>query len=434
MVGGPISSGMDVAAFQALNRFGLGPGVPPASPKAWLQAQLSQPDTGPTPAPSTVMALEALKYDRENKPPPGQSQSRAMYRADAVALLSNALCTVTPYRERLVWFWTNHFTVSTRQGGCAGLIGAFVQEAIRPYVTGRFQDMLLAVTRHPAMLLYLENTGSVGPDSKVGQRSHHGLNENLARECMELHTVSPASGYSQADVTNFARILTGWSVDLKADPPGYRFRPFAHEPGEIVLMGRTFPPGEAGGVAALEFLGTHPATYHHLAEQLTCHFVADQPSTDAVWRIETVLHDSGGDLGAASRALIELPQAWQPQTKLRSPADLLIASGRALGIREASPQALGSLALLGQPMWSAVQPDGWPDRASGWIGPESMMRRVDFAFAVAGRANEQADPAAMAEAALGPMLRPATLTAVQRAGSRREAVALMLASPEFQKR
>lgn len=425
---------MDVAAFHALNRFGFGPGAPPTDPKAWLQAQLSEPDTGPSPAPSTVMALEALKYDRENKPSPGQSQSRALYRQDALALLSNALTTETPYRERLVWFWTNHFTVSTRQGGCAGVIGAFVQEAIRPHVTGRFQDMLLAVMRHPAMLLYLENAGSVGPDSKAGQRSHRGLNENLARECMELHTVSPASGYTQADVTNFARILTGWSVDLKGDPLGFRFRPFAHEPGEIMLMGRTFPPGEAGGVAALEFLGTHPATYHHLAAQLTCHFLADQPSAEAMQPIETVLRDTGGDLGAASRALIELPAAWQPQTKLRSPAELLIASYRALGMEQAPPQALGSLALLGQPMWSAVQPDGWPDKASGWIGPEAMMRRVDFAFAVAGRATEQTDPGAIAEAALGPVLRPATLTAVQRAGSRREAVALMLASPEFQRR
>ena len=163
--------------------------------------------------------------------------------------------------------------------------------------------MLLAVMRHPAMLLYLDNVGSVGPDSPAGQRGKRGLNENLARECLELHTVSPAAGYTQADVTNFARVLTGWSIDLPADPPGFRFRPFAHEPGEQIVMGRRFPPGEEGGVAALHFLADHPATHRFLATKLVRHFVADDPPEDAVRRIEGVLRDSDGDLGAAAAAL-----------------------------------------------------------------------------------------------------------------------------------
>ncbi|MBV8456817.1 MAG: DUF1800 domain-containing protein [Acetobacteraceae bacterium] len=428
---------MDLAPMQALLRFGLGGtagSVPPADPKAWLRSQLAQPDPARLdPTPTTAEALEALKYDRENKPLPGQSQTRALYRRDAQAALTAAIATPAPFRERLVWFWTNHFTVSTRRGRVAGLIGPFIQEAIRPHVTGRFSDMLLAVMRHPAMLIYLDNAGSVGPNSRAGLRTHRGLNENLARECLELHTVTPAAGYTQADVTSFARILTGWSIDLKQDPPGFRFRPFAHEPGEQTLMGRRFPPGEQGGIEALRFLGTHPATYHHIATQLVCHFVADNTPPDAVQQIEAVLHDTRGDLGAVSLALINLQGAWQPQTKLRTPADLVLATLRLFSPPEAPPQALGALFLLGQPMWSAPQPNGWPDRAADWTAPEAVMRRIDFAYAAAGRAANR-DPGPLAETALGPLIRPATFTAIQRAGSRREAIALLLASPEFQRR
>ena len=262
-----------------------------------------------------------------------------MFRQDAAAQLGNALTTPSPFRERLVWFWTNHFTVSLRRGDCAALVGAFVEEAIRPHVTGRFVDMLLAVMRHPAMLLYLDNVASAGPNSPAGQRGKRGLNENLARECLELHTVSPAAGYTQADVTNFARVLTGWSIDLRGDPPGFRFRPFTHEPGEQTVMGRRFPPGEEGGVAALRFLAAHPETHRFLAGKLVRHFVADDPPEDAVRRIAGVLRDTDGDLGAAAAMLTTLEAAWQPQTKLRTPLDHVIATLRALEAPPPQPDA-----------------------------------------------------------------------------------------------
>ena len=356
---------MDLPIAHALVRFGLGrrgTEKVPSDPGAWLRAQLHGPDSARFPAPpSTPAGLAALREDRENKPEAGKSRGRAVFRQDATAQLANALTTPTPFRERLVWFWTNHFTISLRRGQCAALAGAFVEEAIRPHVTGRFADMLLAVMRHPAMLLYLDNAGSVGPDSPVGQRNKRGLNENLARECLELHTVSPAAGYTQADVTNFAKVLTGWSIDLRADPPGFRFRPFTHEPGEQTVMGKRFPPGEEGGGAALMFLAGHPATHRF--------------------------------------------QPWM----------------------------IGVLAGLGQPMWSAPQPDGWPDRAADWAGPEAMLRRVDWAYAVAGRLAVP-DPSDVAEASLGPLLRAETLEAMRQAGSRRDAMTLLLSSPEFQRR
>jgi uncharacterized protein (DUF1800 family) len=435
---------MDLPAAHALIRFGLGPRLgeaPPADPLAWLMAQLDGPDPArPDPATldpagtRTADGLRALRTDRENRPAPGQSVSRRVFRADAEAALAGAVTAAAPFRERLVWFWTNHFTVSLRQAACAPLVGAFIEDAIRPHVTGRFQDMLLAVMRHPAMLIYLDNAQSVGPDSGTGRRTGRGLNENLARECLELHTVSQAARYGQADVTSFAALLTGWSIDLKMDPPGFRFRPAAHQPGEKTLLGRSFPEGEAGGEAALRFLGTHPATYRALAAALARHFVADDPPPAAVRPIEAALHDTGGDLGAASRALIGPGPAWTPQAKLRTPTDFAIAALRATGLpADRWPDLIGVVGGLGQPIWQAPLPNGWPDRAVDWAAPDAMMRRIDWAHALAGRA-AASEPADVAEAALGPLLPEATLLAVRRAGSRQDGLTLLLASPQFQRR
>ncbi len=426
---------MDTAVAQGLVRFGLGrrgEEALPADPAGWLIAQLRQPDGAPTA--STAEGLLGLRSDRELKPRPEESRSRAIFQADQRAALEHALGTTTPFRERLVWFWSNHFTVSAR-GGTASVVGAFVAEAIRPHVSGRFEDMLLAAMHHPAMLIYLNNAGSVGPDSAAGQRSHRGLNENLARECMELHTVSPAAGYTQADVTNFAKVLTGWSIDLRADPPGFRYRAQAHEPGQQVVMGRSFPPGEEGGEAALRFLANHPATHRFLATKLVRHFVADEPQPGDVRRIEGVLRDTRGDLGAASAALVSLEDAWRPGAKLRTPQDYVIAGLRALELGEGMNVA-GMLAGLGQPLWNAPQPNGWSDQASDWASPEAMIRRIDWAYGVAGRAAAGGvrDTAELAETALGPLLRDDTLVAMRHAGSRREAITLLLASPEFQRR
>jgi uncharacterized protein (DUF1800 family) len=428
---------MDTRTAQALVRFGLGRrgSEPlPADPAQWLLEQLRQPDpTRFDDPPTTAKGLAALREDRETKPLPGESKVGALFREQAAAQLENAVTTPAPFRERLVWFWTNHFVVSRRQGRCACVAAAFVEEAIRPHVTGRFGDMVLAVMRHPAMLMYLDNAVSFGPDSPLGQKTHRGLNENLARECMELHTVSPDAGYSQADVTSFANILTGWSVDLKGDPPGFLYRPLAHEPGVQAVMGKQFPPDEAGSVAALAFLAGHPATHRFIATKLVRHFVADDPPPDAVRTVEAVLRDTKGDLGAASAALVTLDGAWQPGTKLRTPMDFVVASVRALDIPPDKVPMLGILGGLGQPLWTAPAPNGWPDRAADWAAPEAMLRRVDWASGFAGRIGDQ-DVVEVADNALGPLLRPETSEAIRRAGSRRDAMTLLLTSPEFQRR
>ncbi len=441
---------MNIEAAIAFSRFGLGRrgNEPvPADPRAWLRAQLTSPD--PTPVagkPDTAEALATVLRQHEQRMdvPDDKEAGKAggggpkpvglLAKQETRELLGNALVTPAPFRERLVRFWANHFTVANRSLVAAACSGPYVREAIRPHVTGRFADMLLAVMRHPAMLGYLNQVRSTGPDSVQGERRHKGLNENLARECLELHTVTPASGYTQADVTNFARILTGWSVQIRQEPLGFVYRPQMHEPGAIEVMGRVWPDGEQGGIALLAWLGTHPATYRHLAEKLVCHFVADDPPAQDVRRIEAVLHDTGGDLQAASLAIIDLPDAWVPGTKLRTPQDFVIGCLRAVSAEPDQVPNIGNMvSRLGQGLFQAPFPIGWPDRAADWAGPEAMLQRVDFAYGLAGRVAAM-DPEALGQTALGPLLTPATLGQIRAAGSRREGLTLLMASPDFQRR
>jgi uncharacterized protein (DUF1800 family) len=458
---------METQPIHAMTRFGFGRAASeplPTDPTAWLLNQLRQADApwrGTEPSTQIGMEIErALRERRQarkeaqandqprvNRPGEGagmvavtnagqageKNPARMLFQDNARSAMGRAVETTTPFRERLVWFWTNHFTVSIRRPIVAPLVGAFVQEAIRPHITGRFQDMLFAVMRHPAMILYLDNQASIGPNSLAGQRRDKGLNENLARECLELHTVSPASGYTQADVTAFARILTGWSIGFQGISPGFVFRPNIHEPGAQTMMGRTFSDGEQGGIEALAFLANHPWTYRHLATQLVTHFVADRPPPAAVAAIEGILRDSGGDLGAAAAGLTRLPDAWTPLTKYRTPQELVVATFRALGPVEPAPPYQLILNGLGQPLWGAPAPNGWPDQAADWTSPEAMMRRIDWAFGVAQRPITR-EPLAIADDALGALLTPETRQAVARAGDRREALTLLLTSPEFQRR
>lgn len=444
---------MDITAAIALHRFGLGPRrgeAAPANPAAWLAAQLTSPD--PTPdqgLPTTAAALAQLAsvvaeqqqvaqtYHGHDVPAdahPTLKAYQAHVHAEAQALLVNAITTPAPFRERLVWFWANHFTVATKTRPTGATAGPFVREAIRPHVTGKFVDMVLAVMRHPCMLAYLDQAASVGPNSRIGTRKGKGLNENLARECLELHTVSPASGYTQADVTNFAKILTGWSFEFKREPIGFLFRPEAHEPGEQLVMGRTWPEGEEGGIAILNWLATHPATYQHLATKLVRHFVADDPPPADVATIAQTLAQTGGDLGAAAQTLINLKSAWVPLTKLRTPQEYVIATMRAAGARpEYEPHLVNMVEQLGQGVFKAPFPIGWPDRAADWSSPEAILQRVDFAYQFAGRINDQ-DPVELAQATLGPLLTAETLAQIKGAGSRQDGLTLLFACPEFQRR
>ncbi len=428
---------MNETQAQALIRFGLGrrgDDPLPDDPKAWLRSQITEPDRFVMPgALSTAQCLQNWRLD-STEPLAEGSRVNQTLRAEKIGQMNNALVTPAPFRERLVWFWTNHFAVSLNRLECKPVIGAYIREAIRPHVTGKFGDMLLAVMRHPAMLLYLDNWSSTGPDSPVGRARGVGINENLARECMELHTMSPASGYTQADVTSFAQVITGWTIDFGRAEPGFAFNPTAHQPGAKTVMGQSFPEGEQGGIAALAWFANHPATHDFLATKLVRHFVHDDPPPDAVRRIAGVLRDTGGDLGAASLALIDLPGAWAPMTKLRNPMDYIAACARAV---EATPVTTDIAAEmmdgLGQPLWTPPLPNGWADRAEAWAGPEALLRRAELASKVSSR-HPDPDPAEVANAVLGPYLRAETLQAIRFAGSRRGGMVCLMASPEFMRR
>ncbi len=369
-----------------------------------------------------------------------------IYRAEALARFGMAREADIGFLERLVAFWSNHFCVSaTKAPILRASAGSFEREAIRPFVLGRFADMLLAVERHPAMLFYLDNARSVGPGSRAGGNGKRGLNENLAREIMELHTLGVDAGYTQADVTSLARVITGWTFAGRegriGEPGVFTFNAAMHEPGDQMVIGRAYLGGGFGqGEAALNDIARHPATARHIATKLVRHFVADDPPPAAVDRIVAVFHARDGDLRAVAQALVDLPEAWSaPPTKIRSPQDLLAAAARMLHAPLADPvPTLSALRLLGQPLWEPPGPNGFPDTAADWASPEAMKLRLDvstqIAHAYKGFADSAQDPLALLAAVAGDALSPETRDAIPRAESREQGLALALMSPEFQRR
>ncbi len=363
---------------------------------------------------------------------------KAVYLAEIGARIDAAAASDAPLLERLTHFWSNHFTVSILRPAIRGFAAAFEREAIRPNVTGRFVDMALAVARHPAMLLYLDNAISVGPDSTVGQRRDKGLNENLGRELLELHTLGVDGGYTQKDVEALARILTGWSVGQLQEPnPGrFIFRARIHEPGTKLLLGRSFAEdGENEAEQAIQFLAHHPATATHIATKLARHFIADDPPKDSIERIARVFRDTGGDLRQVTAAVVKEGAAWRaPFAKLRTPTEMVIAAARVTGFTPPPEMLVGSLKQLNQMPFFAPSPAGWPDAAANWISPEAVLRRAQWCETFTGRMPDPPDPVELADAAFGDTLPDETLQAIRRAPSRRTGVALLLASPQFQRR
>lgn len=383
-----------------------------------------------------------------------QRDARQDYAAAVAARMNAALTTEAPFVERMVHFWANHFAVSADKLPLLGLSGNLEFEAIRPHVLGRFGDMLGAVERHPAMLIYLDQAVSVGPGSVVGQRiaargrRKIGLNENLAREILELHTLGVRTGYTQSDVTEFARAMTGWTVGGIARGPGVRaatdraaagrfvFVPAVHEPGARNILGRTYAQqGEAQGQAVLDDLATSAATATHLATKLARHFAGDTPPAAMVERLKAAYLMSGGDLPTVYRAILRSPEAWvEAPTKFRTPWEWSVSVYRAMGIREVQPSAVvGLLNQLGQPIWKPGQPVGYDDIAGSWAGPDAVMRRVEAAERFAARAPET-DARALATRLFPDALSSTTSQAIARAESPAQALALLLVAPEMMRR
>jgi uncharacterized protein (DUF1800 family) len=359
--------------------------------------------------------------------------------------------TDAPFHERLVQFWTNHFAVSIDKPVCLGIAGALENEAIRPNVTGRFSDLLRAVEQHPAMIAYLDNQASAGPDSDVARFARRrnkaqrkvDINENLAREILELHTLGVDGGYTQADVTTFAKVLTGWSIGggegrLAGGTPGrYFFREQLHQPGPQTLLGKTYAQsGEGQALAVLSDLGRHPSTASHLATKLARHFIADDPPPQSVEHIATAFRASDGHLPTTYRALIDSTEAWASQpAKFKTPQDFIYSAYRAFDIAPAEQRALlAPFELLGQRIYSPGSPAGWPDTSSDWDGADALMKRIEWSVAAGDRLAAVHAPAATAGQALGPLLSEHTQDALHRAASNSQALALFLLCPEFQRR
>lgn len=492
------ASGNDVTA--AVNRFGLGakPGELAGirDPRGWLKAQIERGLDGGNAFAGLPGSLDYLREEarlqmtrREFKQggrgrraflagdmqsasqdvqanaaalkqalKPYLQETRRELLAEAAARYRIATVTDTPFVERLVHFWSNHFAVSVDKRPARLFAAPMEREAIRPHVTGRFADMLLAVETHPAMLLYLDNVRSVGPNSPLGRRiatrlarngdmdkgKAGGLNENLGREAMELHTVGVNAGYTQADVTEFSRALTGWSVPYPRDfangkqpDSAFVFRANAHEPGARRVMGRTFAAGGfEQGKAILEFLARQPATAKHLSLQLAQHFVSDDPPQPLVDRMAKSYLEHDTDLAAVYRTLIESPEAWDAGArKFKTPQDFVISSLRAgqIDLGDQPQPALTLLANLGEPMFDPRSPAGFTDNSANWIDADGLWKRVQAAEALSARvAQTNAQPLAFAQDILGPMLDEDTAQAIRRAESARQAHATLFASPAFQ--
>ncbi len=364
------------------------------------------------------------------------------FRAEALARLQRAVLADCGFAERLVAFWSNHFCISAHKGELARMwAGSFEREAIRPHVLGRFGDMLQAVEQHPAMLFFLDNQQSLGPDSRAGQNRKRGLNENLAREIMELHTLGVSSGYTQEDVTSLARILTGWTFAGRrgqlGTPGSFIFNANAHQPGPQTLLGKVYgASGLAQGEAALADIARKPATATFIAGKFVRHFVADEPPPALVARLSEVFIRTEGDLNAMTTALVDSDEAWAaPLTKIRSPYEFLVATGRLLArVPEDPGPLLNSLNTLGQPLWAPAGPNGFPDSNAAWAAPEGMKLRLDIAAQVASRIASTIDPRDLLEFAAADAASADTRLTIAHAETRQQAFTLLLMSPEFQRR
>ena len=465
------------AAAIAAHRFGLGePDLAAVGndAKAWLRAQIGPADAQRgDKLPGLAEALARQTAARKLDTPEAKAALRAQTQADIRARLLTAATSSRPFAERLALFWCNHFTVSLGKASTQGLVGAFEREAIRPHIAGRFADLLAAAVTHPAMLRYLDNHVSAGPQSALVQRLKRrsamaagaqstapalpplrltGLNENLAREVLELHTLGvaggggvygPWGGYTQADVTALAEVLTGWRGPRTENPPppGFDnaavFDPQWHQPGPKTVLGRSHAEGPQALRAVLDELARHPSTARFIATKLARHLVADQPPPALVARLARRFADTDGDLSALYIALIDAPEAWdKAPAKLKTPEEFVLSSVRVLRMADRLAQRApdAGLGVLGQRPHYAGSPAGWPDTAADWMGPEAVWQRVEWAVQVADRLGNNIDARALAASSLGPLLGETTRFQVERAADGAQALTLLLMSPEFQRR
>jgi uncharacterized protein (DUF1800 family) len=475
-------------ARHVLNRFAFGPRpgeverVARRGVERWLAEQLAGP-------PESPLLEAALVPHRAAYAPPAQlvddwlgdgweaetrtlkelrEEAKPHYREHlerlATAELTRDILSQRQLEAVMVDFWANHFNVFASKGIVRLFEGDYLERAIRPNALGKFSDLLLATARHPAMLLYLDNAESRRePNANLG-RKRRGLNENYARELLELHTLGVDGGYTQDDVVAVARILTGWSVvRLNEGRFDFVFRKSAHDRGEKIVLGETFPrgQGEAEGARLLQLLAQQPATAKHLARQLCARFVADDAPPDCVSAATTAYLGSDGDIKLVLRAIFENPSFWAVRvrgSKLKTPLELVASTARALDARPDGSLALAkTMTRLGEPLLQERVPTGYPDSEPEWASGGGIMARMSFAselgagnlrglevpwdetFPIASDANEGLTRFGVRVLGLAPdsptlrVVREEMASLPEPEQRRAAAVALLIGSPEFQR-
>lgn len=387
--------------------------------------------------------------ERETRRKAFRAEQRKLVRSQAsdIALLfARSVTTQTPFRDRLTRFWGDHFTVVGKNSLLRYAVPHYHEGAIRPHIAGRFADMLKAVVTHPMMLSYLDQTASFGPGS-VAARGRRGLNENLARELLELHTLGVGGRYAQTDVRQLAELLTGLTGGLSE---GFAFEPQRAEPGAETVLGVSYGgPGEAALAdieAALEDLAAHPDTAAHLARKLAVHFCSDRPDAGMVAAMTQAYLDHEGALAPVYAAMLAHPFCWDSfGQKVKQPIDFVTSSLRALALPAVSLRRMslskaqsyisGPMAAMGQPLYTPLGPDGWPERAEDWVTPQGLAARLQWAMAAPSAFfRGLPDPRDFLETALGGVADQRVRFAAENAENRREGVGLILASPAFQRR
>jgi uncharacterized protein (DUF1800 family) len=351
--------------------------------------------------------------------------------------IRQAIQSDVPFYWHLVDFFSNHFSVSSSNLIMRALAPTMDLEAIAPNITGRFSDMLFAVQSHPAMLHYLNNVQSVGPNTPLAtKRKNKGLNENLAREILELHTLGVKSTYKQADVTELAKAITGWSVGgfKRGESMGFLFREPVHEPGTRQILAKTYAQkGVEQGKAILFDLANHRDTAKHVSSKLVRHFVSDEVDESQVEAMIQSWLNSQGDLTQVITTMLQHPASWTTTNrKLKTPRELVISVCRSAQIESLRPNFIRSLTTMGQKPFNAGSPAGYKDTQDAWSGPAAMLSRIEWSAYVSRTLI--LDPEQFARQALGPLLRDTTLAYIKKAESKEQALTLLMMSPEFQRR
>lgn len=428
----------------AATRFGLGarPGEIDAAshdPTGWVLAQTDEP-SAPTwfdaPHSSELIGDTRRLNDEEPVAERRRKWGERTIQSEQLHRIRHMATTDAPFRERWAAFWRNHFALKIGGPFVDIVAASFGREAVDPFLFGRFEDMAAAAAAHPAMLFSLDQAQSVGPRSAFGQASGRGLNENLARETLELHTVGVRGGYRQADVTELAKVLTGWTV-AERGPGLFVNEPERREPGARRVLDRVWPETDDRAQRVVRALARRPETAEHLAVKLARHFTADDPPAGLVSRLRTAFVDSEGDLRKVAEALITAPEAWvHEQRKFKTPAEFVTSLHRATGVLPDNPlELIGAVEAMGQLWMGARSPDGWSDGAAAWSTPQGVALRAHYAWGHAHKAAAR-DSREFARDTLGELARRETTAAMASgAGANRpSAFALVAMSPEFQRR